>query len=194
MTADHDDSWSTLRFEEAVLNEFRFLVTEYGFTQRRSSPSCVSYERDDVRVAIQQDRSSFELRVSVERRATGERFSVWEIARLQNAPGVDENTSAQASTKDQVQRLIAELGMLLRTYGHGVLCGDEGFFSRLRQLQQDESNQFLREGRLRWVRERLPEMWRQRNYAEIVRLLDDVREQLSASELAKLSYARHRLK
>jgi hypothetical protein len=191
--ADRDGDWSTLRFEEAVLTEFRFLVTEYGFAQVDANPSCVSYERDDVRVAIRQDRESFELGVTVERKGMGERFSVWEIARLQHAPDVTERTFLQASTTDRVEKFIPELARLLRTYGGDALRGDAGFFSRLRELQVEESNRFLRDGRLRWVRERLPEMWHQRDYAQIVRLLDEVHEQLSPSELAKLAYARQHL-
>lgn len=153
----------------------------------------MSYDRNDVRVTVRLDRESFGLMVIVERQETGERFSVWEIARLQHAPDVTERTFLQARTRDGVERFISELARLLRAYGHDVLQGDPRAFVRLREQQVEESNRFLREGRLQWVRERLPEAWRQQDYAEVVKLLEEVREHLSPSELAKLAYARRQL-
>jgi len=190
---DRDGQWSTLQFEEVALAEFRFLLTEYGFALVAADSSNLSFERDNVRVVVRQDRESFELRVTVERKDTGERFSVWEIARLQGAPDITEQTFLQATAKEHVQILLPELAGLLRTYGQSVLRGDSETLLRLRAQQIEESNRFLREGRVRWVRERLPAIWEQHDYVQVVKLLEEVRDQLSPSELAKLDYARRHL-
>ncbi len=193
VSTDREGDWSTLGFEEAVLTEFRFLVSEYGFVQVGTDPSCVSYDRDGVRVTIRQDRESFELMATVERKDTGERFSVWEVARLHHAPDVTERTFLQASSRDRVEKFVPELARTLRMYGQNVLRGDTQEFLRLRGQQVRESNRFLREGRLQWVREQLPDLWQRQDYEQIVKLLEEVREQLSPSELAKLAFARRHL-
>ena len=193
MNADREGSWSTLGFEEAVLTEFRFLGTDYGYVQKQTDPSCVTYDLDGVRVTIRQDRKSFELSATVERKETSDRFSVWEIARLYHAPDVTERTFLQASSRDRVEKFIPELARVLRTYGQDVLQGEPKAFLRLREQQVEESNHFLREGRLRWIREHLPDLWQRQDYEQVVKLLEEVREQLSPSELAKLAYARRHL-
>jgi hypothetical protein len=190
VNADREGRWSTLGFEEAALTEFRFLVTEYGFTQAGADPSCVSFDRHGVSVTIRQDRESFELTVTVERKETGERFSIWEIARLHNALNVTERTLLQASSRDRVEKFVPELARVLRTYGQDVLRGDLHVFQRLREQQVDESSHFLREGRLRWIREQLPDLWQRQDYEQIVKLLEEVGDQSLPSELAKLAYAR----
>jgi hypothetical protein len=193
MTLDRDGEWSQLRFEEAVLSAFTFLVAEYGFAQTSGNSSCVTFARDGVIVTVEQDRRSFEVTAFVERQGIAERFSVWEIARLAHAPSVTEHTFLQASTAQAVQGVVPRLAQLLREHGRAALRGDLGFFARLRELQINESGRFLQEGRLRWIREQLREAWDRRNYQRVVDLLSEVEPILSPSEREKLAYARRQL-
>lgn len=190
---NNDGDWSTLRFEEAVLTEFAFLCTEYGFRRANASPSSVQFEGNDVVVNVVQDRSSFEINATVKRKQTGEHFSVWEIARLAGAPDVEERTFLQASTSDRVERLVPVLADTLRRYGALALRGDEAFYSRLRDLQSNESARFLAVGRLAWVREQVRTAWKKQDYGKVVELLDSVREHLSKADTKKLVYARKKL-
>lgn len=193
VSIDNEGAWSSLGLEEAVLVEFRFLKSQYDFAQTEADSTCVCYESDRVSVTIRLDRKSFELKVTVERKETGERFSVWEIARLQGAPDITATTMLQASTRDRVEKLVPELSRVLQLYGDNVLRGDFRTFLLLRQQQVDETNRFLREGRLQWIRGQIPELWQRRDYKKVVELLEEAGEQLSPSELAKLDYARRRL-
>lgn len=194
MKNDPDGAWSQLRFEEAVLAAFGFLTSEYGFRQEDSTPSCVRYEGNGVVVAVSHDRNSFEITATVEREHSGEQFTAWEIARLAGAPDVDERTSLQASTPDRVENLVPALANTLKRYGGAALRGDEGFYLRLRELQWQESERFLSEGRLSWVRQQAREAWQNHDYKRVVQLLEEVRGGLSAAELKKLSYARKQMR
>jgi hypothetical protein len=190
---DLDGNWSVLRFEEAVLNSFGFLTRDYGFRRLDANPSLVRFERNGIIVSIGLDRDSFEISATVSLSDSGEEFTVWELARLMGTPDVGPGTFLQASTTDRVERLVPILADALRKYGRPALDGDRGLFSRLRELQQRESEAFLRTGRLRWIREQVQTAWSEHDYRKVVQLLEEVRSDLSAAELKKLSYARKRM-
>ena len=191
---DRDGLWSQLWFEEVALTEFRFLESQYAYTMLDSSASRVRFLGNNVVVSVEHNRASFEITVVVELPTTGERFTVWEIARLAGVPNVDEHASLQATTRETVEELLPTLAELLRRHGESALKGDPQAFARLRDQQWRESERFLRAERSSTIREAVKLAWQAGNFGEVVRRLEGVKDGLSKAELAMLAYARKRVK
>lgn len=192
---DTDAKWSQLRFEEAVLSEFRFLIADYGFHLASSDSSLVRYRHDDdVDVVVRHDRQAFQVSATVIPIETGEQFSTWEIARLAQAPGLSTTGLYQATTPAHILAVVPTLARLLRLYGTEILRGNPAAIARLRAQQSLASQRFAAEGHARWVREQVFNAWSRRDYPAVIRVLGEIRASLTPAELRKMEYAERQLK
>lgn len=197
---------SQLRFEEAVISAFAFLTTPaYGFKCAASDVTLVRYESADVFVNIYHGRSSYELgceiglRVGRDGTALGhgaeeehpeEGFTIWEIARLAGAAGIDDRTFLQASTAERVEQLVSQLAQLVRTHAVSALRGDPTYYASLRQARTNWFENYMIDSRLERARADVARAWQGKNYAEVVRLFEPLGDELTPAESKKLEYAR----
>lgn len=197
---------SQLRFEEAVLSAFAFLTApSHAFRCVTSESTIVRYESTDVFVTIYHGRSSYELGCEIglltgqgdaglgkggDEDPLEEGFTIWEIARLEGAPGIDERTFLQASTAERVERLVPQLAELVRTYAPRALRGDAAYYASLSQARTSWFENYMTDSRLKRARADVARAWQSKNYAEVVRLLEPLSDELTPAEYKKLEYAR----
>lgn len=206
--AEPNPDRSQLRFEESVLSAFAFLTAPaYGFKCAASDVTLVRYESANTFVNIYHGRSSYELGCEIgmlagrDTAALGheseedhpeEGFSIWEIARLEGASGIDDRTFLQASTAERVEQLVPQLAQVVRTYASRALRGDTAYYASLRQARTTWFENYIADSRLERARADVAHAWQGKNYAEVVRLFEPLSDELTPAEYKKLEYARKR--
>lgn len=198
---------SLLRFEEAVLAAFSFLVAEFQFRVVETAVTRVRYESGGVFVNVYHGRSSYELGCEIgllprkepaaqdrsENKAE-DAFSIWEIARMQSASGATERSFYQASTSTAVAELLPRLAELVRQHGRQALVGDPLFFRDLARAHTAWFEAYQQEGKLTQIRQDVATAWAAKDFRQVVELLDPVADELTPAEVRKLEYARARLR
>ena len=193
-TVDRDQ----LGFVSEVMSAFKFLLTEYGFICVRVEPSFVRYESSSIFVNIYHGRTSSELGV--------------EIGKLENIPGLQENwytigevmdlvgireklkfTFFQASTQERVKTLVPKLAEYVREYAKPIFEGNTQIFEKLEELRSKKSDEYIKEMRLRRIREEAEKSWHKKDYAKLVELYNSMKDDLTLVEVKKLEYAQKRL-
>lgn len=197
---------SKLRFEESVLSAFAFLTAPgYGFKCAASDVTLVRYESATVFVNIYHGRSSYELGCEIglrvgrdgaplghesEEEYPEEGFTIWEIARLEGAAGIDDRTFLQASTSERVEQLVSQLARLVRTHAASALRGDPTYYASLRHARTSWFENYTTDSRLERARADVARAWQRKNYAEVVRFFEPLGDELTPAESKKLEYAR----
>lgn len=205
MLEPHPDR-SRLRFEESVLSAFAFLTEPgFGFKCVVTDVTLVRYESATVFVNVYHGRSSYELGCEIgllagrdrgaaepesEEAYPEEGFTIWEIARLEEAPGVDDRTFLQASTPERVEQLVPQLAQLVRTYALRALRGESAYYASLSQARTDWFKKYMADSQLERARAEVARAWQRKNYAEVARLFEPLSSELTPAEYKKLEYAR----
>lgn len=203
-TDPHPDR-SRLRFEESVLSAFAFLTEPaFGFKCLATDVTLVRYEAANVFVNIYHGRSSYELGCEIGLLVGRERgipesqgeepqeegFTIWEIARLEGAPGVDDRSFLQASTPERVEEFVPQLAQLVRMYALRALRGEPAYYASLSQARTKWFESYMGDSQLERARADVARAWRRKNYVEVVRLLEPLSNELTPAEHKKLEYAR----
>ena len=189
---------ATLGFKEAVLSAFYFLTTEYGFRCVKTEVTFVRYESSSAFINIYHGRGSFELGFEIgplaESPELEEHFSLGDVVDVMDARKETGYNFFQVSDREGVQKFVPRLAELVRKYADLALRGNQEFFRRLREMQTQKSDLFLKEMRLEQIRPKVEIAWREKNYRKAVELYESVHNDLSSLELQKLDYARKKLK
>jgi hypothetical protein len=82
----------------------------------------------------------------------------------------------------------------LAVFGRPALAGDRVFFRRLEEFRRADSEALMKEMDLSRTRTAAEKAWNVGEFAEIVSLYSAVEDDLTASEKAKLEYARKRVR
>jgi hypothetical protein len=187
-----------LGFVEEVIAAFDFLTSEYGFRLVKAEVTFVRYETPEVFVNIYHGRASYELGVEIGCFAdtvdSAERhYSLVEIIELASAKAESGYTFYQASTPERVKTWVLRLAALVRKYADKALQGDALTFEQLREVRSRLSHEYLTAMKLRRIREQVNKAWQAKDYAKVVELYEQVRDDLSPAEQKKLEYARKHL-
>ncbi|MGH8647514.1 MAG: hypothetical protein ACREX4_24865 [Gammaproteobacteria bacterium] len=205
--AEPNPDRSLLRFEEAVLDSFSFLRSEFGFRVVESEVTRVRYESEDAFVNVYHGRSSYEIGCEIgllqqkrkeDPNALGEdapetAFSIWEIARMGSAPGVTDRTFYQASTSHVIAELVPRLADLVKNFGRRALSGDRVLYKALEHAHSAWFEEYQKETMLMQIRRQVVDAWQARDFHRVVQLLEPVMQDLTPAEVRKLEYARSRL-
>jgi hypothetical protein len=184
---------SDLHFEPTVRQAFNFLSSDLGFERKQSTQVSVLYTSANVRVEILLDPRSYEVGVEVKRRGEDQSFALHRIIELASPVEAERWRLVQTSTPERVREFIPKLANLLKKYGEAALSGDRKVFAELARLEENHAIRTTREFQIREARNLAEHEWQCRNYAKVVSILSPIQEELSASELARLLYAKKRL-
>ena len=181
-------------FKNCVLEEFDFLVNEYGFRCTQSRTYYLRFESNSVFLELHYDgQRSFEMDFSL-----GLLDDLYEgrerpffLGELIKFSGTDENENyhlMQASSPEKVAILVPKLASLVKIYAEGFFSGDKVRFKALSDFREKECNQHDLEKTLKNVRAAVQLAWRNKDYARVIKLYEPFRKHINPSELKKLEY------
>ncbi len=181
-----------LGFKEAVLNSFEFLKDE-DFHAVEQEITLVRYESDSVFINIFHGRSSFEMGVEIGRlNEPDKKLSLHDIiaaADSDKAEGAGCHGTFAVSSRKGVKELVPKLADLVIKYAMPFLHGDDAEFTSAFKLQSERWKAYVKEVNLRNIRKRAEAVWQEKDYDQVVELLDSIRGDLTEVEAKKLAYA-----
>jgi len=186
-------------FVRKALLEFSFLNTQYGFTcalaESSAKGACVRYTSSSMYVEFFYDTYSCELdlrvgQISTDLAPSRENYTLGEVTKLADG---HQGRYATATTLDQLDAAITEWAYQLREYGDTVLRGAPQAFSMLQEQSRNSRRQSMEGNRRRLAHGDAEKAWREKDYAEMIRLYDLIQEELSVTESKRLEYAKKRL-
>jgi hypothetical protein len=180
-----------LFFAESVRRHFGFLEGRH-FTVVTCTPTYVRYESQRLFVNVYHGRKSFEIGLEVGQLTRGRREEPYPISGIISLLDPERAADYQdyaTRTAEGVDEGLRRLSALFREYAERGLFEDPGLFTRLQRQRQESGQRMARDVDLTHAREALGGLWRSRDYARVVQLLQPLRESLGPSELKKLEYA-----
>jgi len=187
---------SRLGFTEAVKSNFAF-VKKYGLKPVQEEVSLVRYQSEKVILNVYHGRGSYELGIEFEREEfPGEKFSLYDMLKWAKGAGKIEEIPTggyQASSREGVQRLVAQMAELVKRYAEPLLQGDAEIYQALRAQQSTDAAEYTREVHLRAVRKQAETAWQDKDYETLLSLYSDMQGDLTPSEFMRFQYAEKQL-
>ena len=182
-------------FEKAVIREFGFLVTNYGFVLSREDDLCILYSSEKVRVQICHGVRSFhvECRLRLARDTDRDYFPLGFLSDVYPKIIDELQWYKVADTPEQVDRYVAEIANFLNRNGAEVLLGNEDVFSLIKNTMKADVDLEIRRNRAAVFRPLAEEAFRKRDFEKVVRYYREFEESLTKVERKKLSYAKSKL-
>jgi hypothetical protein len=128
------DKRRALMFQDVVNEGFDFLINEYGFKQIESGLYFISYESKHTYVEIFHDKVSYEMNIRIGLLPEPKNVLFFDIHELVDFEGVESNIGScyMATSKDAIERYIAEGVKLIKTYSENILNRKSKYFYKVR--------------------------------------------------------------
>lgn len=187
-----DPARAALAFPERVEEAFAFLL-ERGFRVVARDMTYVRYESDRVGVSVHHGRLSYELGAEIElleEAASQPSYPIGALAGVTNPKSGSEFYPYATRSPEEIGPAVRRLADQLRAHGDSALDGDRATFDRLADQRRRRGAEMAREIEASRTRHLAGEAWRARDYPRVVELLENLGEDLSEVEGARLDYAR----
>jgi len=184
-------------FADLVKNCFGFLE-DLSFAYTWDGGFSVRFNSSTVFVAVVYDATrSYELRIEIGLQAGIVRpierpFSVSELLRVAGRPDLAEATSLIQARPDEVGDRLEWLANVLSKHGQEFLNGELEVFNALDEQREADCRAYAARSEVLYAKREAAKAWNEKNYGEVVRQLDPIKEYLAASEQKRLEIARRR--
>jgi len=119
-----------------------------------------------------------------------EAFSLSDLLAMQDVDVPERKMPCQVTDEDRLGPLLEKLAEDTRIHAQPAIAGDRMFFHRLKAFRNAQSQVFMRDMKLRHVRSEAERAWQERELDKVTDLYTSIEDELTASEKAKLDYAR----
>ncbi len=181
------------QFPDMAQRAFSFLE-DAGFRLVTRDSARLQYETSRVIATIEWDARSGELNMFVGLQPRkGEARDAFTLTDLLAMDGVDvpeRKTPFQVADESKLRPFLDKLAEDTRVHALSALAGDRMFFHRLKAFRNAQAQAYMRTMELRRVRAEADKAWQKRQLDRLVTLYTSIEDQLTASEKAKLAYAK----
>jgi hypothetical protein len=182
-----------MRFSEAAKQAFSYLERA-GFRLAQVDPDRLQYEAAQAFVTIEWDARSGELNVFVglqpRKGEPRDAFSLTDLLAMENVDVPEWKMPFQVAEEDKLGPFLDKMAEDTRVHAQPALAGDRMFFRRLNAHRSAKAQTYMRDMELRRVRTEADKAWQKRELDKLIALYTSVEDQLTASEKAKLAYAK----
>jgi hypothetical protein len=182
-----------MRFPDIAQRAFSFLE-DAGFHLVQREPARLRYETDRAVVTIEWDARSGEMNVFIESQPRKDEprdvFSLSDLLAMEDVDVPERKMPFQVTDEDRIGPFLEKLAEDTRIHAQSAITGDRMFFHRLKAFRNAQSQGYMRDLTLRHVRSEAEKAWQERALDKVTALYTSIEEELTASEKAKLDYAR----
>jgi hypothetical protein len=182
----------SVHFPDMAQQAFSFLEGA-GFRLTQSGPARLQYETAQVFVAVEWDSRSGELNVFVglqPRKDQADAFSLTDLLAMEGVDVPERRMPFQIAEESKLRSFLDKLAEDMQVHAEPALAGDRMFFRRLDTFRSAQAQRYMRDMELRRVRTEADKAWQKRELDRMVALYSSIEDQLTASEKAKLAYAK----
>jgi hypothetical protein len=182
-----------MHFPDMAMQAFAFLERA-GFRLTRRDPACLEYETPQTFVTIEWDSRIGELNAHIGLRSkkgqAGAAFSLTDLLSMEQIELPARTMPPQISEESRLKPFLDRLADDMRVYAQSALAGNPMFFRRMEVFRSKQAQRYARDVQLRRVRAEAGKAWQQRDLIRLAELYSSIKDQLTASEKAKLAYAK----
>jgi hypothetical protein len=182
-----------VHFPDIAQQAFSFLEGA-GFRLTQSGPARLQYETAQVFVTVEWDTRSGELNVFVglqsSKGETHNAFSLTDLLALEGVDVPERRMPFQVAEESKLGPFLDKLAADMQVHAQPALAGDRMFYRRLKAFRSAQAQAYMRDMELRRVRTEADAAWQKRELDKMVALYSSIEDQLTASEKAKLAYAK----
>ena len=186
----------SMRFTEAAKHAFVFLEGA-GFRLVEAGPSRVRYESAQSVVAVVWDARSGEVNVFIgpysRKGEANDAFSLTDLLAMEGVDVPERRMPFQVTDEGKLGSFLEKLAEDTRAHAQQALAGNPMFFRRLKTFRSMQSQTYMRGIELQRVRTEAEKAWQERAFDKLIALYGSIEGELTASEKAKLTYARQHL-
>lgn len=180
-------------FSSMARQAFSFL-SGAGFHLTQSGELQLRYEDAQVFVTVEWDSRSGELEVflglqSLKNQAGGA-FSLTDLLAMEGVYLTKHRMPFQVAEEGKLSSFLQKLAEEMQAHAQPALAGDRMFFRRLETFRRTRAQTYMREMEHRRARMEADVAWRKRELDRVIALYSSMEDHLTASEKAKLAYAR----
>jgi hypothetical protein len=179
-------------FAEGAKQAFSFLE-DAGFHLVQRAPAVLEYQSAQAYLKIVWSVFSGELNVFIglqPRKGERDGFSLTDLLAMGGVDAAEARRPFQVYDPGNLRPFLARLAADTQAHAQLALAGDRMFFRRLETYRTAQSQRFWRDMEVGRVRMEAEKAWKQRELGKLIALYSSIEEELSASERAKLAYAR----
>jgi hypothetical protein len=180
-------------FLDTAEQAFSFLERE-GFRLSERSADHLRYETGHVSVTINRDPRDGELDVYIGLQPGGgearDDFSLTDLLAMEGIDAPERRMPFQVFDQAKIAPFLERLAEDTKVHARLALAGDRMFFHRLKAFRNARGRAYRRDIDLRRVRAEAGQAWHNRDFNKLIALYTSIEDDLTASEKAKLSYAR----
>jgi hypothetical protein len=181
-----------LLFVELTQQAFSFLEG-VGFRLTQCDPTRLQYESAQTFVAVEWDARSGELNVFIglqpRQGEVRDAFSLRDLLAMENVDVPERKMPFQVAEEIKLGPFLGKMAEDTRAHARLALAGDRMFFRRLETFRSAQAEAYMQDMKLRRVRTEADQAWQKRDLDKLITLYTSIKDQLSASEKAKLDYA-----
>lgn len=186
----------TFLFSTLAKEEFSFLL-DRGFSLIRDCPGEVCFQSTDSVVCVTWDKRSGELDVYLKllRDASEEKpYSLCDLLAMENKDLLEAREPFQIFEQERLRPFLRRLADDVSKYASKALIGDRLYFRRLSEYRSRQAQSLMENMRARQVRLKADEAWRCRDYEQVVKQYESMRDHLTSAEFKRLEIAKDRMR
>jgi hypothetical protein len=181
-----------VHFIDATKSAFSFLEAD-GFNLTESDASRITYKSHRCLVTIVWDARSGEVDVLFALNpGSDEPSDAISLTDLLRVEGVDvANMPFQVQDENKLKPFLVKLANQTQAHAQSALAGDRMYFRRLQSSRNSRAWASMRDLDTRQIRADAEAAWHRREFGQVIAYYTSIEDQLTASEKAKLAFARH---
>jgi len=187
-------------FEEAVINNFNFLVQQYGFRlsqiEQTGYVKAIRYESPFVYVSLIYGPPAYEPemafgRIGIDDMPGNQGFHPGDLALLRSSfgwkwGGVNPKNSV-------LVEIVSGHAQVLRECGSACLLGDQASFEEMKVRRDSAIEAWHQEEKVSSIRKDAQVAWESKDYRAVISLFESFESMLTDTEKKKLEYAKKQL-
>lgn len=181
-----------LGFAEAVIGEFAFLESTFGFHQVEQGPTFVRYESDRLFLNVFHGRGSYEIGVELGRLSNPESYYRLPSLVAGLAPTYTGRTVFQASSRRAVNLCVAETARILREHCGAALAGEASALQTVEREAVAASERVTLQARFGAIVDRADRAWESKDLSLTMELYQRAEPALNDTRRRRLDYLRRR--
>lgn len=181
-------------FPTETRRKFDAIAEQFRLNRMTSSPQQVRYENDIVFLLIHWDNTwSYELGIEIGKKCTigkDQSFPLHVILKKDKAPDADRISNLMISDEKDLPAILQNLADLVIRNASDLLNGDEQSFAQIEAFSHHNNAAFARNTELQHTKSIADKAWAEKDYGNVIKVLEPVEDSLSATDKARLDYAR----
>lgn len=187
------DIVSSEDYRNAVFDAFSFLVSRYSYSIIPPSEATFSvcFESTAVTISVLYDaRQSYELAVHFDYEMPNGACEVFCLRDIMFAKGFQDYYTPQAQGAVALAKVLGKTADLVQLHAENLVLGDAFSYCSLYKNREEMQNRYHIENVTRQARSKAEIAWQNKDYHDVVSVLESIHSHLSEAELKKLEYCK----